>query len=323
METGHLNGQGLAELQDYNIQNLPAPPTNNLYSGRFYFNSVDKTLYVYNGTTWVDALSQGRIYVEGTGIDINGTTISVDTSVIAQLSDIPTTVAELSDSNNYAKIADLATVATSGNYDDLIGTPTVDQTYSRISTNAQSGVAVASAISSAIASVYKPVGSSAFANLPLLSAGIEGYVFNITDAFTTTSDFVEGAGNSYPAGTNIVCISTRDGYKWDVLSGFIDLSGYQTTISDLETIRSGAAKGATSVQSYNATNPTLTVTGGICTWNVTHNLNNTNVGVFLYEVSSGERVMYDYSVTNANSIAVKILSSENISAGTYKVVVNG
>lgn len=41
----------------------------------------------------------------------------------------------------------LANVATSGDYEDLINKPTVDQTYSASSTNAQSGVAVASAIS--------------------------------------------------------------------------------------------------------------------------------------------------------------------------------
>ena len=47
----------------------------------------------------------------------------------------------------------LASVATSGSYDDLNGTPTiptVDQTYDATSTNAQSGVAVASGISSAV-----------------------------------------------------------------------------------------------------------------------------------------------------------------------------
>jgi hypothetical protein len=101
-------------------------------------------------------------------------------------------------------------------------------------------------------------------------------------------------------------------------------NGKQDAISDLATIRSGAAKGATSVQSYNATNPTLTVTGGVATWAITHNLNNSNVAIHLYEVSSGEEVMYDRSITSANAVSVKILSaSANITAGTYKVVVLG
>jgi hypothetical protein len=46
-----------------------------------------------------------------------------------------------------ADTSSLATVATTGAYSDLSGTPTVDQTYDGTSANAQSGVAVASAIS--------------------------------------------------------------------------------------------------------------------------------------------------------------------------------
>lgn len=48
---------------------------------------------------------------------------------------------------NYVQSSSLATVATSGDYDDLINTPTVDQVYDGTSPNAQSGIAVASAIS--------------------------------------------------------------------------------------------------------------------------------------------------------------------------------
>lgn len=85
-----------------------------------------------------------------------------------------------------------------------------------------------------LAGVYTPAGSVAFASLPAASASTLGYVYNITDAFTTTSDFVEGAGNSYPAGTNVVIINTAASgqspvYKYDVLAGFIDVSGFLQT----------------------------------------------------------------------------------------------
>jgi hypothetical protein len=78
METGNLNGSGIAELQNYNIQNLDSAPTTSLKKGRIYFNTVDNTLYVYDGTQWLDALSQGIIYQEGGGIDITNATISID-----------------------------------------------------------------------------------------------------------------------------------------------------------------------------------------------------------------------------------------------------
>lgn len=83
-------------------------------------------------------------------------------------------------------------------------------------------------IAAKISSTYKAAGSVAFAALPALSAAIEGNVYNISDEFTTTEDFVEAAGTKYPAGTNIVCIKVGEAYKWDVLAGFVDLSAYET-----------------------------------------------------------------------------------------------
>lgn len=86
-------------------------------------------------------------------------------------------------------------------------------------------------ITAQVSSVYKAAGSVAFESLPELNASEEGKVYNITNEFTTTENFVEGAGQKYPAGTNVVCIDTDDAgtYKWDVLSGFIDISNLATT----------------------------------------------------------------------------------------------
>lgn len=87
-------------------------------------------------------------------------------------------------------------------------------------------------IAAKVSSTYKAAGTVQFASLPTLSATEEGKVYNISDAFTTTENFVEGAGQKYPAGTNVVCIDTaNEVYKWDVLAGFVDLSAYATTES--------------------------------------------------------------------------------------------
>ena len=84
-------------------------------------------------------------------------------------------------------------------------------------------------IAARISSTYKAGGSVAFASLPELTATEEGKVYNILDKFTTTDDFVEGSGKSYPAGTNIVCIDVgEEEFKWDVLAGMVDLSAYDT-----------------------------------------------------------------------------------------------
>ena len=48
-------------------------------------------------------------------------------------------------------------------------------------------------------------GNSTFANLPAtLTAAMDGYVYNVTDAFTTDSRFQDGIGQKYPAGTDVV-----------------------------------------------------------------------------------------------------------------------
>lgn len=85
-------------------------------------------------------------------------------------------------------------------------------------------------INTSIAGVYKVKGSVAFASLPTNAKA--GYVYNVTDKFTTTAAFVEGAGKEYPAGTNIVW--TEDG-KWDCMAGIYDFSDYLKA-SDIQEI---------------------------------------------------------------------------------------
>lgn len=71
-------------------------------------------------------------------------------------------------------------------------------------------------ISESFSGALRPMGTVTFANLPALSATTSGNMYNISDQFTTTSDFKEGAGNTIPAGANVY--KTEDG-KWDVLAG--------------------------------------------------------------------------------------------------------
>lgn len=80
---------------------------------------------------------------------------------------------------------------------------------------------------SSITHIYNPSGSKIFEELPRPSVDELGNVYIVTDKFTTTDDFLEGSGNEFPAGTSVVCIDSGDGiYKWDALSGVIDLSNY-------------------------------------------------------------------------------------------------
>lgn len=71
-------------------------------------------------------------------------------------------------------------------------------------------------ISESFSGALRPMGTVIFANLPALSEADGGSMYNISDQFTTTAEFKEGAGNTIPAGANVY--KTEDG-KWDVLAG--------------------------------------------------------------------------------------------------------
>lgn len=85
-------------------------------------------------------------------------------------------------------------------------------------------------IAAQVSAAYKPKGSVAFADLPAADAAHLNFMYNITDDFTTTADFVEGAGAKYPAGTDVAIINvgTDDApeYKYNALGSKIDLTGY-------------------------------------------------------------------------------------------------
>lgn len=82
----------------------------------------------------------------------------------------------------------------------------------------------------ALPSSIVPKGTKAFAGLDpttdLVAANV-GFMYNISDAFETTADFVEGAGHAIPAGANVYIANPSTGvYKYDIFQGMYDLSGY-------------------------------------------------------------------------------------------------
>lgn len=79
-------------------------------------------------------------------------------------------------------------------------------------------------IDAEIGKVYKPAGNATVATLGALTAANEGKVYNMTEDFTTTADFVEGAGKEHSAGTDVAIVKVDSAYKYNVLSNYIDTS---------------------------------------------------------------------------------------------------
>lgn len=149
-------------------------------------------------------------------IKVNGTAQTITNKAVDIT--VPTKTSDITNDSNFQTDTDVETA--------------IDTALANGTDPYQTKSEVEAEIKSQISGAYKPQGSVAFASLPALSANIEGYVYNVTDAFTTTADFVEGAGHSHPAGTNVVCVEHGTGtYKWDCLTGAVDLSAYWTSVS--------------------------------------------------------------------------------------------
>lgn len=87
-------------------------------------------------------------------------------------------------------------------------------------------------VSAALTSAIVPKGTVTYASLPTPAKANLGYMYNVSDKFTTDARFVEGASKKYEAGANVYVVAVANGssteYKFDVFMGFVDLSGYQT-----------------------------------------------------------------------------------------------
>lgn len=190
--------------------------------------------WVKPDTTTIEGLSTA---VESLKTTVGG----ADSGLVKDVNDLKTAVGN-ADSGLTKKVADLETSVAGNTTNIAKNTGDIAANAGNITKNAgeiaavkkdladnyDTSAEVDTKIAAKISSTYKAAGSVAFAALPTLAAAIEGNVYNISDEFTTTEDFVEAAGTKYPAGTNIVCIKVGEAYKWDVLAGFVDLSAYET-----------------------------------------------------------------------------------------------
>lgn len=156
-------------------------------------------------------------YSEGTGLVLTDIAVQAiaETNLEKDLSD---TI------DNASQDASIAKQLAIQNEDALKNVYWKSQTYTKTE--------VDNKVSAALTSAIVPKGTVAYASLPTPAKANLGYMYNVSDAFTTDARFVEGAGKLYEAGANVYVVAVATGssteYKFDVFMGFVDLSGYQT-----------------------------------------------------------------------------------------------
>ena len=161
-------------------------------------------------------------------------------------------------------------------------------------------------------------------------AGLSGSVTTIsleghTHVASDVTDFnsaVDDEIDSYLTGSDSISIS----------SGSIDTTlaasaSYLTKVGGLAVDKSSLESALVSdgfPKKYAVSNGTLTSSGGVCTWTVTHNLGTKDVTVQVYEVAADyAQVEVDVQHTSTSAITVKINSGSTIASDTYRVVVIG
>lgn len=195
---------------------VPAPTTS------------DPDKFLKGDGTW--GTPPGTTYTEGTGIDITGSTISVDTSTVAMQSDLPTKTSDLindgsDNTSTYVEADELATVATSGSYNDLLNKPTIPTVNDATLTIQKNGTTVetftANSSTDKTANITVPTKTS-----DLTNDGADG-----------TSTYVEAdelaPGYITGEGTDITLPNTQGGrlsdvkLKGDTVQGIALPDGYQ------------------------------------------------------------------------------------------------
>ncbi len=93
----------------------------------------------------------------------------------------------------------------------------------------------------------------------------------------------------------------------------------QNLINSLQSIANSHTK------KVKISNPALTQSGGICTWNCAHGLSLGSNSAVLCDVytSGGEKVLCDITISSATNVTIKIASTTNIASNSYYAVVVG
>lgn len=329
------------ELLNAILQNLSAIPETYLKKGRFWYDTATNKPMYYNGIT---AKEFGKDYTQGTGISISGSEIAVNTDVIAQKTELSNYVPNLRTVNGKALSSNITLAASDvGALADTIKYgATIDMSLNTtdykltISLKDQDGTVLASKVVDFPIESVVVNGSYDKTNKKIVLTLESGSTIDVP-----VGDLIAGLQSEITSSNKLSADLIKDGTTNKVVTQTEKntWNNKQNAISDLDTIRQGAEAGATALQSISssdvttalgytpckkltATNGALTASSGVCTWSISNSIGNADVLVQIRNASTGAVVEVAETIT-ASTITIKLNSTSNIAAGTYKAVIIG
>ena len=271
------------ELQNLVLHNLAAAP-DTPKKGQVYFDSAANKVKYYNGTKWVDSVS----------------TEEMNTALGDKVDKVSGKQLSTNDfSNDYkSKVDGIA----SGAQVNVVETIKVNNAALTPSAKA--------------VNITVPTKTSQLTNDS--SFATQTYVNQQIGAIDKLKKSIVSALPSSSIDTNTIYLvpksSTESGNYYDE---YMYINSQWELIGNSKTDMTGFVK----KQTYQ--NPTLTPSGGVVTWTVTHTLNSKDVCATLRRVSDNAQIFAEIVFTSATQVIVKMNADANVAANAYKLVLIG
>lgn len=124
------------------------------------------------------------------------------------------------------------------------------------------------------------------------------------------------------ADDNTISELELDNFKSGVVRTSTDGIRAVSSASDTSFATEKAIANALAARVITATNEALTVVSGVCTWSITNTIGSSSVLVQVFDTTTNAQVMTEVAAT-ASAITIKINSSANIAADTYRAIIIG
>ena len=353
-KTGTINNGGW--------QILASAPSNPVL-GQSYYDSTLNKVGTWNGASWdyvnSQTINDATITIQKNGTTVESFTLNQAANETVNIT-VPTTASDVNALPNTTTINDLTTTAQQNAINSGITSSLVSQIgTNQTNINTINGKIPSEASSTNKLADKQYVDNAIQTN----SAHFRGNWATWAAVPSNAADYpADDDGNKTPTTNDYMIVQNASDYTGETLEGAwqftytgvwstngksgwlprfqinenpltpaqqaaLDSGANTTNIAQIATNKSNISSLQSALsykaRAFTATNPDLSVSGGVCTWNITNTaIGSKNVQVSYYREADGVEVKA-YTKVTESTITASFNATTNIAAGTYRVVVVG